>query len=73
MTARLRLILGKYPVTSVAESFGLKSFTLKLGDAKATITHLPAHVDIRVGDLLTLYTDVLTKERPNAIPLSTPQ
>ncbi len=52
---RLRLVLGKFHVTKVTEN----NFELQLGGTTTATVFRPAMSDIREGDLLTLYTEVL--------------
>jgi hypothetical protein len=54
-TLRQRLILGKFPVIR-ANSYAV---TLKLGGTTEMTFARPPRSDIREGDLLTLYTEVL--------------
>jgi hypothetical protein len=51
---RFRLILGKFPVVRVNDT----SFVLKLGGTTEATIGKPPHADIRLGDILTLYTEV---------------
>ncbi len=52
---RLQCILGKFPVVRVADSH----FVLKLGGTTEMRITRPPRSDIRDGDLLTLYTEVM--------------
>lgn len=52
---RLVCILGKYPVVKVSAS----SFTLKLGGTTEMTIGRPPLSEVRDGDILTLYTEVL--------------
>lgn len=52
---RLQLVLGKFPVVKVTST----NFVLKLGGTTEMTIQRPALADIRDGDLLTLYTEVL--------------
>jgi hypothetical protein len=55
---RHKLILGKFPVTKIERSaFGFK-FVLQLPGIKLVLD-VPITADVREGDLLTLYTEVL--------------
>jgi hypothetical protein len=65
---RIRLILGKYPVLSISPGhFGFKMI-LDMGNNVRITADVPVQADVKVGDLLTLYTEVLAKEPPNAQP-----
>lgn len=52
---RLRLVLGKYPVMER----GNNVMKVALGGSTTMTITLPDGADVRVGDLLTLYTEVL--------------
>lgn len=67
---RLTLVLGKFPVTEVSRAFrGWRMKVQLAGTTTATFENIPDIADIRVGDLLTLYTEVLTKEhKQDALP-----
>lgn len=54
---RMKLILGKYRVVHVDDF----KFRLKLGGTTEVTVQRPNRADIRDGDLLTLYTEVLIK------------
>lgn len=61
---RLTLILGKYPVVRVSNT----KFTLKLGGTTEMTFTRPPLSDIRDGDILTLYTEVLLA-KPSSTPV----
>jgi len=63
---RYQLILGKFPVTQVKRGLTNLELVLDLGKGLYLITHAPDTADVRQGDLLTLYTEVLAKDHPNA-------
>ena len=52
---RLVLVIGKYRVTE-RENLQMK---LALGGSTTMTVTLPEYADVRAGDLLTLYTEVL--------------
>lgn len=52
---RFKLVLGKFPIVRLTNN----TFTLKLGGTTEMTIRRPDHADIRDGDLLTLYTEVL--------------
>ena len=54
-TLRLRLVLGKF---RVLERTALEMKVALGGSTTMTVT-LPEYADVRAGDLLTLYTEVL--------------
>ncbi len=53
--SRLVLVLGKFPVVKRQGN----KFTLKLGGTTEMTVIAPPMADVRDGDLLTLYTEVL--------------
>lgn len=55
---RFKLELGKYAVKNLTRKFNGLEFWLDLGGPKMKI-HIPFDADVREGDLLTLYTEVL--------------
>lgn len=59
-TPRLVLVLGKYRVTERTNA-GMK---LALGGSTTMSVTVPPIADVREGDILTLYTEVLLS-RPN--------
>ena len=61
---RLTLILGKYPVVSCEKRFDGWKVRVRLGEAYAEFTNIPSMADIRVGDVLTLYTQVASNAKP---------
>lgn len=65
---RLKLVLGKFLCTRVQDTLGRTNFALELPGLGHVVIHVPPSADIREGDLLTVYTEVLTKERPHAKP-----
>lgn len=52
---RFVLVLGKFPVVKLTH----RKMTLKLGGTTEMTVNIPPHADVRDGDLLTLYTEVL--------------
>lgn len=58
---RLRLDLGKFRVIEVTDT----RFTIDIGNKTYMHVNRPPGIDIRLHDLLTFYTEVLTKEKPN--------
>ena len=52
---RLVLVLGKYRVTS-RENLQMK---IALGGSTTMTVTLPPYADVREGDILTLYTEIL--------------
>lgn len=66
---RLRLLLGKFQVKWVNPGVSGMKFALDMGNAITLNGDCPIRADIRVGDLLTLYTEVLADEPPNAKPV----
>jgi len=59
---RLRLVLGEFRVIDVSPA----RFTIEIGNKTYMHVTRPPGIDIRLHDLLTFYTEVLTEEKPNA-------
>jgi hypothetical protein len=60
----LRLIvnLGKYQVTSISRGAIGTKFTLALPKNVKLTADMPVSADVRIGDMLTLYTEVLVDD-----------
>lgn len=58
---RYQLILGKFPIVEIND----RIIVLRISDSPPLFirTSVPANADVRQGDLLTLYTEVLCNER----------
>lgn len=54
-TLRLRLVLGKYRVINRENNL----IKIALGGSTTMTVTLPDHADVKEGDLLTFYTEVL--------------
>ena len=66
---RYRLILGKFRVKAISQGLtGLKA-TLDLGSSVTMVVDCPIRADVKLGDLLTLYTEVLVNDQPNPAPI----
>ena len=52
---RLVLVLGKFRVSERTEAM----MKLELGGSTTMTVTLPPHADVKAGDLLTLYTEIL--------------
>ena len=68
---KMRLIvnLGKYQIVNVIKgTWGVK-FTIQLPNNVKLIADLPVPADIRVGDIQTLYTEVLADAIPSGTPV----
>jgi hypothetical protein len=63
--SRLKLVLGKYPVKKLERKFGGLVFWLDLGGPQMQI-RLNNDADVREGDLLTIYTEVLNASPPHS-------
>ena len=63
-SVRIRLIIGKFQVLSVEP--GLTGFKAKvaMGNSVTMTMDCPISVDVRVGDLLTFYTEVPLHAEP---------
>lgn len=55
---RHRIILGKYPVVDIKPGLTAIFVTINLGPITC-VTTVPPNSDVKLGDLLTLYTEVL--------------
>jgi hypothetical protein len=65
---RHRLVLGKFPVIAVERTaFGFK-FVLQLPGIKLVL-EVPPSSDVREGDILTLYTEVLAHAKSSKPPI----
>jgi hypothetical protein len=65
---RMVLILGKYPISLKVGN----KIKVELGGSTTMAFEVPDIVDVRVGDLLTFYTEVLMKDPTDAITITTP-
>jgi hypothetical protein len=65
---RLKLVLGKYRVLRVERTPTGFQMAVDLLQGIKLVCDLPAIADVREGDILSIYTEVLT----NAPPLPTP-
>jgi hypothetical protein len=63
---RLKLIIGKFPIKRVVPSAMGFDFYLDLPGLGLLAFPVPRSADVREGDLLSIYTEVLTKGPPNA-------
>ena len=57
---RLRLILGKFPVSAITKTLTGWQIELTLGGTTTAKFIVPHSADVRQGDILTLYTEVLS-------------
>ena len=55
---RMVLVLGKFRVSERTEA----AMKVELGGSTTMTVTLPPHADVKAGDLLTLYTEVLYEE-----------
>ncbi len=60
---RYKIVLGKFQVTRVIEKRGLLEFSIELPSLGQLICTGPK-ADVREGDLLTLYTEILSHAKP---------
>ena len=68
-TLRLIVNLGKYQVVKVDKGTLGTSFVLALPNNVTIKADLPYQADIRTGDRLTLYTEVLSNVFPTDAPI----
>jgi len=66
---RLIVQFGKFPVVAVTRGAVGTEFTIAMHGIKVK-ADLAVQADIRVGDLLTLYTEVLADDKPRSDPLN---
>lgn len=62
---RLVLILGKFQIKSISKGLTGTKFALDMGNSVTITVDAPVQADVRLGDLLTLYTEVLSNAHPN--------
>lgn len=62
---RYQLNLAKVPVTEIQGAGNHYIVTVDVGGKLFLRFKAPLTSDIRLGDLLTIFTEVLTQERPN--------
>ena len=60
--SRFILVLGKFRVVEIEEALGKRTARVQLGGTTQMWIGLPDIADVREGDLLTYYTEVLTKD-----------
>ena len=66
---RLRLVLGKYRVLKVERHpYGFQ-IAIDLLQGIKMVVELPASADVREGDILSLYTEVLTNAPSQPTPI----
>lgn len=59
---RYKLVLGKYPIIRVDKTpFGF-DFTIQFPNSVRMTVSAPPTADIREGDLITLYTEILSAQ-----------
>ena len=61
---RYKLVLGKYPVAKITEQAGVYKVDLQIEGRVMFTFYFQGNPDIREGDLLTLYTEVLINAQP---------
>lgn len=57
---RYKLVLGKYPIARVEKTLTGFAFAIQLPNNVKFIVSAPPHADVKEGDLLTLYTEILS-------------
>ena len=62
---RYKIVLGKFAVGKVNEKAGLLEFTIELPGLGRLICTGPK-ADVKEGDLLTLYTEILANAKPRS-------
>ena len=66
---RLKLLLGKFPVTKIVKAAVGFDFVLELPNSIRMTVNVPTHADVREGDLLTIYTEVYTHAHTEPTPV----
>lgn len=66
---RYRLIFGKFQVKAVTRGFTGQRFTIDLGSSVTITVDAPLRADVKLGDLLTIYTEVLSHDQPDPAPI----
>lgn len=66
---RFRLVLGKFRVSRTTSNALNTTFTLDLGNSIKMTLDVPPYADVREGDLLTLYTEILSHANPQQPPV----
>lgn len=66
---RYKLVLGKYPVVKIKPTIGGQQVTLRINEGISLTAIVPDGSDVKLNDLLTLYTEVLV----DAKALQSPQ
>lgn len=69
---RLRCVLGKFRCVAITRNLDLWQATIQVTDGYQMRMMIPDFADLRPGDLLTLYTEIPTKEHVSALPQPTP-
>jgi len=68
-TMRLIVNLGKYQIVKVDKGMIGTSFTIALPNNVTIRADLPYQADVHIGDVLTLYTEVLAHALPTDAPI----
>ena len=63
---RLRLVFGKFQVTKLDKGLTGLKMVIALGGSVSMTADLPIQADVRLGDWITLYTEVFADA--NALP-----
>lgn len=66
---RYKLILGKFVVRKVEKTPTGFRFSIFLPGLGHLIPEVPSSADVREGDIITLYTEVLSNADPNKPPI----
>ena len=66
---RYRLIFGKFRVKAVTKGLTGQRFDIDLGNSITITVDAPIRADVKLGDLLTLYTEVLCHDQPDPAPV----
>lgn len=66
---RYKLVLGKYPIAKITEREGILRVDVQLNGPVMFTFYVGKYADVREGDLLTLYTEVLANAQPVEAPI----
>lgn len=66
---RYKLILGKYPVVKIVEREETLKVDVQLNGPVMFTFYVGKYVDVREGDLLTIYTEVLANAKSIETPI----
>ena len=66
---RYKVVLGKFPVVKVVQHGAVMEWWVELPDQPITWKIIGPIADVREGDLLTFYTEVIAHAEPSGTPI----